>query len=204
MKHNARKTTRRTPKRSVPINQSMPLKLYKDLRDLRTVSRVLRLSGVINSTAGGDISILAFNSATVNTTPDWANFSQEFQEYRVRNMRTVFSPCYPDAYQSGVASTNPCGMVALSRFWVHVPTTASNVLQEAVIKFSSTGRSFSFDNNYSSFPNAQLWTDTTSGVTADKYYGYSIIRVPNTPLIGASTAYFGYVQEFDVEFRAPR
>jgi len=204
MKANKSNQNRKNRTKRTPRDSSAPVHLYRDIGDQKFITRILRSSGVVSSNGGGVILMVTFQSSGVATSPDWTNFSQEYQQFRVRSIRLKLEPCYPDAYQSGVASTNPAGAIYVARFWEHVPTTASNIGQESQIKVHTTCRPLTFETNYAGFPNGRLMADTSVGITAANNYGIGLVSIPNSPLIGATSAYFTFVVEWDVEFQGPR
>jgi hypothetical protein len=164
---------------------------------LQTVVRRFRSDNTVSSTAAGLIAPFAISASAVTSDPDWANFSQEFQQYRVKKVGTRFFPATTNAtattgpFQSGVkvAPWRNNAITTLSGINQAPEMIKFSTLEEKEVQIRATG------------PNSRLWTPVGTALVADRNYGFSGCSVGSN--LAVSSIIYNLIIEYDVEFCIP-
>lgn len=176
--------------------------LYRQLKDMTSVLRLLRTPGFLSVNASSIMAATTFNASSVFSAVNWSNISQEFAEYRVPKLKTYLSPVFNMAYAIPGTNSYPLPLMYCARWWEQLPSATSSIEQSPDCKALSAIKEHSMTTNYEGFPNAQLWTSCASTQSVDKYYGFAFC-IPSGywTTIEPSSGVFNYVIEFYVEFR---
>lgn len=180
-------------------NRSQPgMVLYRKIPDQTRVIRCLRSYGNIATNGSSLLPILNFYNYQAYSNSSFSNISQEFQSYRVRRMLLKLFPVFNTSAAKPGTNDYPLSTIIVGLWWDKPATALGNILQTDGMKSTSTGKEFQISTNFLGFPDAQLWTETTSQIPNTQYYGISM------GLLGvgleASSNIFEYLLEFDVEF----
>lgn len=198
----------RKPKRNgtkVLGNSSQPgMVLYKKIRDRYSVLRVLRNLGQVTANASGFVTLTNLVSSSVTSNSDWGNIAQEFQEYRIRQMKLKLFPAYNCSSAKTGGNDYPQGVLLCSLYWQQGPTSISNVVQTPDMKAFHSSKEHTISNNFLGFENGQLWTDTSTVIASTNTYGISLISSASMTAFEASSPVFNYILEFDIEFNAEK
>jgi len=149
----------------------------------------------ISSSAGGTISVVSVNSASVINGTEWASFAARYQQYRVRAIKLTIRPVYP----VNTATVNHGVYYVSDYIGSAVPTSGAQVLSDEQGSTFDTNNSFTFAADWSRNPNAKLWNPTTAAPPTANQFGIAIGSP--TGLLSVSTTYGYWTSEFVVEFR---
>jgi hypothetical protein len=170
--------------------------MYRHINKDNKVERVMRRAVTISSNASGIIPVATYTSDSVTSSLDWAAFSGEFQNYRVKEMKIRFVPATTNA----TSVTGPYqGILALSRFWALAPTSTTNMASEPSILFASTLEEFTVDNNWLGFKDAEEWSPVGTSLLASNIFGIAFATFGGATL-AASSVIFSAVVEYRTEF----
>jgi len=165
----------------------------------KRVVRTFGIDGTISTTAGGAVAVAAITTANLITAlgTEFTNFSQEFQEFRVKRLRSHFLP----STTSATVSTGPYqGAMIVSPWKQFVPTTISTLEQSSQKEVFSTLQETKVQQSSAGFPNALLWTGTNAAIVSDRDFGIAYASLPASPM-AASTRLFSLYHELVIEFR---
>jgi len=162
------------------------------------VRRTLNTFTTIISSAGGAISLASKNSDGVRSSPSWGNISQEFENFRVRQMRVRFTPSTVNA----TSSTGPYqGMFMVGRWAQLVPASQANLEQKSDTVYHSTLEEFEFEANYLGIPELQEWVPVGTAVSAAQQYGVAYMTPGSTSTLAVSSDIFSLRIQWEVEFK---
>jgi hypothetical protein len=174
--------------------------MYRHVSNLNKISRVLSYATTIASTAGGVIALSAYASFQAQSFPaaDWANISNEFDVYRVRQMRVHLFP----ATTNSTATTGPYqSCIALSRWWGTVPTSWTGMASDPGFVAFSTLEEAEMENNWLSFPDAQQWVPVASTIPTGDSFGIALITPTGAAATAVSSVIFTALVQWTVEFQ---
>lgn len=158
-------------------------------------------SAVVATNASGFIPITTLvSSASVSGLSDFTNVSGLYLEYRVRGMKATLMPIFA----TNVAGVAPSPAMLVTAFFSSgvAAVTFQQALDSSGAKFHSGYRTITAEVDSKGFPDAQLWTPSTSAVTSSESYGIFITDSGVAPASQVSTTYYRLVQEYIVEFRS--
>lgn len=204
------KSLRNSPQQKTVKNRSMDrsnrsaqpgMKLYRKIPDQTRIARVLRTLSTLNVNASSVLATSAYPSSLVSSNSEFSNIAQEFQSYRVRQMKLHLLPVYNAS--SAVPGTNdyPQSALLMGLWWERPASGISNILQTDGMRLLETGKKHVIETNFLGYPDAQLWTATNATIGATESYGYSFCTSLNFPTLEASSQVFIVCLEFDVEFQ---
>jgi len=165
----------------------------------KRVTRTFGIDGTVSSTGAGLITLAAISGINLITAlgSEFTNFSQEFQEFRVKRIRSHFLP----STTSATSTTGPYqGAMIVAPWKQFVPTTLSTLEQGAQKEIFSTLQETKVQCSSAGFPNAMLWTATSSAIVADRDFGIAYTLLPASP-IAVSSRIFSLYHEMVIEFR---
>jgi hypothetical protein len=162
------------------------------------VRRVVNTFTTIVSSAGGAISLASILTSGVTAAPSWANISQEFENYRVRQLKVRFVP----STTSATSSTGPYqGLIMVGRFMQLAPLTQSSLEQKSDTAYHSTLEEFEYDANYQGFELAQEWVPVGTALSNAQIYGIAYLRPAATSALAGTSDIFSLRIQFEVEFK---
>jgi len=189
--------TQKKKKKSQTV-QKVNLPRYFGAGNSPVVRRTLNTFTTIVSSAGGAISLASKNADGVRSAPAWANISQEFENFRVRQIRMRFTPSTVNA----TSSTGPYqGMIMVGRWAQLVPAAQSNLEQKADTAYHSTLEEFEYDANFLGIPELQEWIPVGTAVSAAQTYGIAYMTPASTSVLAVSSDIFSLRLQFEVEFK---
>lgn len=198
---NAKKPQQSTARRS---GGSSTLTIYRHVRDMTKVIRTLRSQSTVATNGTGVIAAAIYSSTFVTADPNFANISQEFQDFRVRSMKVRFHPVFNMAY--GIPGTNAYPIVTMfaARFWEHTTASLASINQapDRVVIYGT--KPHIIENNYAGYLDAQLWNDTLASIPTTQAFGIAICSPTGWTAFEPSTAVFNVDLEFVVEFMGAR
>jgi len=165
----------------------------------KRVVRTFGIDGTISTTAGGSVAVAAITTANLISAlgAEFTNFAQEFQEFRVKRLRTHFLP----STTSATSTTGPYqGSMIVAPWKQFVPTTISTLYQGAQKEVFSTLQETKVQQTSAGFPNALLWTGTNAAIVSDRDFGIAYASLTASTM-AASTRLFSLYHELVIEFR---
>ncbi len=168
--------------------------LYKHMRSTNKIIRWLRTtSQVVATTAGGIVALGSFNSANVTSATDWSSISGEFQQYRVKQIRMVATPCFL------VPATGALLTLYCARYWGLIFSSITNMASDPGFECFSTAEEFVYENNWLGFPDSHFFTNVGTTIPTEQVFGVAFIS-NTTPVGPVSTSIMSFVAEYEVEF----
>lgn len=179
-------------KRRAP--EAAKMVLYKHIGRTSHITRWLRTpSQVVNTGVGGTVAIGGFTSANVTSALDWSSISGEFQQYRVKQIRMIATPCFL------VPTTGALLTLYLARFWGLPQSSITNMASDPGFEAYSVAIEFVYENNWLGFPDAHLYVNVGTTIPTEQLFGINFIS-NTTPIGPASTSIMSWVAEYEVEF----
>jgi len=148
--------------------------------------------------AGGGIPVTSFTTAQVQSIAayEWASFAARYQQFRVKSTSLIIMPYFNVSYE-GSASAMACLAIG-DYIGTAVPANNSQVIADENTVFRILDKVTVHTVTWARNPNAKLWNPTSAALPAANSYAICLVSLnvlPNT------TAYFTYIQEWQVEFR---
>jgi len=146
----------------------------------KTVLRHFSTSGSVSTTAGGAISQGVISGAgTISALgSQFSDFSQEFQEFRVRAIEVIFSP----AVTSGTPTTGPYAIqLGVAPWRQFQPTSGRTLAQNDEYNVFSSLEERGYSLKCGAFENGKLWTTVGSTLVTDRDFGFSYIGLQTGP-----------------------
>lgn len=174
--------------------------LYRQISLNTSVLRKLTAQSVISTNGSAIVGLNTIYTGGVTSLGTlWSNIAQEFQTFRVRSMRLHLKPAYNVSYAIFGTNTYTSNAILFGRYWDVVPSSTQSLQQSPQLMILSTAKEHVISTNYMNFPNAQLWTDTTAALAADKLYGFAYCSIGTTGLEPSAAVFYVYT-EYDIEF----
>lgn len=191
-RQNQRQGSRKTQKQSPDF---MPM--YRHVGRFNKIERWMTLKGTIATSAGGIIPIATASSSDVNASTDWASMSQEYAQYRVKQ---IIVRLVPINFEN---APNPALCIYLDRWWGLKPTTVIQMVSEPSFFGKSSNEEIEIENNWQGFPDAKSFTNVGSSIPTEQSFGVAFIS-ETSPTARVSTTYFVYYYRFLTEFVGPQ
>lgn len=195
-----RKAQKITSKEGANRSLQPGMKLYRKIPDMTRVMRMLRTSGTILANGSGIVAAANLFTSSVSSNGDWANIAQEFQQYRVRQMKLKLFPAYTTSVANSGANSYPHTFLYFGLWWDRSAAALTNVRQTDGVKTFATNKEHQLDTNFLGFVDGQLWTSTANSIPAEQTYGIGYAHDAVLALEPSSVV-FSFCQEFDVEFQ---
>jgi len=160
----------------------------------------MSIPGVLVTTAGGLISVVNFSSGNVQSAPatEWSSFAARYQQYRVRRLRFVATPCHPTADST---ITTHSQLYVSDYIGSSIPSTPAQVLADERCTTFSTAGNVVYNVSWSRNPNARLWNPTSAVIPTANEYGFVIASNSLISMSSGANDLFAYTVEYEVEFR---
>jgi hypothetical protein len=195
-KQNAKKRAPSTQRRGGDSQAFGPdgrMVIFKVNTTSTQVSRNFLATSLVSSDASGGVAISSISVANaVNSLlgTEFTNYAQEYQQYRVMNIKAHFWP----STTSATSTTGPYQGALIAAPYVQFPVTSITSLQQAEQKeIWSTLQETKFFLSGSGFENAKLWNEFGVTYPQDRDYGFSY------GLLGSSLAASSRVGQFALQ-----
>ena len=183
-------------KKSQTVRPALPRYFGSGFSPVST--RTLNIFTTAVTTAGGVISIQPRSASAVTAAPSWGNISQEFESYRVREVRVRFVPSTTNA----TSTTGPYQSMIMVGRWAQLsPTTQGNLEQKGDTVYHSTLEEFEYDANFLGIKELQDWIPVGTGLATAQNYGIAYMTPAGVSALAASSDIFSVRTQFVVEFK---
>jgi len=164
------------------------------------VRRTFSIASSINSDASGNIALAPVGCGDIITllTTEFTNYSQEFQEYRLKSLTMKFFP----STTSATSTTGPYQAALMVSGWKQLRPAAIGTLYQSRSKeiFSTIYEKY-IKITTENFPNGKLWNSVAVAYPADRDFGLVWVGLGT---VAVTSRIFTTVYELDVEFRIPQ
>jgi hypothetical protein len=170
--------------------------------DTRTTVRRVTTLGTLSTNASGFVAAKQYQSSGVTGTNAWGGLAGRFLEYRVKAIRIRILPLANMNYANGTV-VPPVGLFAADMKAGVGYANAAARADGANLRLYRGYGVMDLTCDWQGYPDAHLWTPTTTAIAAAETYGVEIGDMGIAPASAASTVYFRVLEEYEVEFRLP-
>jgi hypothetical protein len=166
-----------------------------------TLVRRMSTTRLVSTTAGSIVAVTTdIQSDFCFSFPstEWASYAARFGQYRTIAMTVTFFPC--DTTPPGGVNTSASMFIVSDFIVTTVPTTVSGLIADRSSKCVSTTRQFKYKSTWNRFPNARLWTPTSTAIPAANRYGIAYATYSNATVLTPAAPLYVVLIEHEVEF----
>jgi hypothetical protein len=209
MKTSRKKSVRKADRDVVNANMRMDRITLDNLSaSVTTIRRRLTTNGTLSTSAGGFISANNVTTDAARGASDFASFQARYLQFRVRAFRLRLVPLVDVTTAvtagGGAVTPHPTCLAFAAYRGANTYTSFASVLSGASGKFfNGRERVIEYIVDWQLNPDAKLWSDTNAAIPVEQRYGIQYQDTGTAPASSASTAYYRFVYDFDVEFQNP-